>query len=64
VSGALQALQVAANKRRWTELKALLGTVAEAYNEATEAGTLWDAIHPELREAMRRTHVQRTRARA
>lgn len=64
VRGALRALSAAAAHRRWSELDALLGVISEnAYQEAVEtAPDLWQNIHPELREAMRRAHVQRTRA--
>jgi hypothetical protein len=42
----------------------LLGTVAAVYPEAAETEPdLFEAIHPDLREAMRRAHVQQTRAR-
>jgi hypothetical protein len=64
VAGALEALAAAANERRWAELDSLLGTVAAVYPEAAETEPdLFEAIHPDLREAMRRAHVQQTRAR-
>jgi len=64
VAGALEALAAAANERRWAELDSLLGAVAAVYPEAAETEPdLFEAIHPDLREAMRRAHVQQTRAR-
>ena len=50
--------------RRWAELEALLGAVAAVYPEAAETEPeALEAVHPDLREAMRRAHVQQTRAR-
>ena len=64
VSGALAALAAAAAARRWAELEALLGAVAAVYPEAAETEPeALEAVHPDLREAMRRAHVQQTRAR-
>jgi hypothetical protein len=64
VSGALAALAAAAAARRWAELEALLGAVAAVYPEAAETEPeALEAVHPDLREAMRRSHVQQTRAR-
>ena len=64
VAGALEALAAAADSRRWAELDALLGAVAAVYPEAAETEPeAFEAIHPDLREAMRRAHVQQTRAR-
>ena len=64
VAGALEALAAAAGARRWAELEALLGAVAAVYPEAAETEPeALEAIHPDLREEMRRAHVQRTRAR-
>ena len=64
VAGALEALAAAAGARRWAELDALLGAIAAVYPEAAEAEPeALEAIHPDLREAMRRAHVQQTRAR-
>ena len=64
VAGALEALAAAAGARRWAELEALLRAVAAVYPEAAETEPeALEAIHPDLREEMRRAHVQRTRAR-
>ena len=58
VSGALEALNTAAACRRWEEVDLLLNALSGAYGEASlEVG--WETTHPELREAIRRGHVER-----
>ena len=59
MAGALKALNTAAACRRWEEVELLLGALSGAYTEATREVELFESVHPELREAMRRAHVER-----
>ena len=54
--GAIKALAAAAELRRWDDVDALAGTLSGAYAEVSGKAE-FEALHPELKEAMRRAHV-------
>ena len=55
-AGAINALATAVELRRWDDVDALAGALVGAYPEVCGKAS-FEALHPELREAMRRAHV-------
>jgi len=65
VGGALAALSTAANCRRWEEVDILLSALsAPGAYPAASALPGFEALHPELCEAMRRAHIEQQMAAA
>ena len=54
--GAIKALAAAAELRRWDDVDALAGTLSGVYAEVSGKAE-FEALHPKLKEAMRRAHV-------
>ena len=59
--GAIKALAAAAELRRWDDVDALAGTLSGAYAEVSGKAE-FEALHPKLKEAMRRAHVDARQA--
>ena len=55
-AGAINALATAVELRRWDDVDARAGALVGAYPEVCGKAS-FEALHPELREAMRRAHV-------